>query len=184
MTQIARLARAMHRMRRMRSLIVSSILLTSLSAAAAPAGNTLTVTSPAFSENGAIPSEYTCDGQSKSPPLSWSGVPANTQSIAVLVDDPDAPKGVFTHWLVTNIPPHDSSLSEGGSLPSGALAGMNDKGSRGYAAICPPSGTHRYRFHVFALDKIMPKPTTRGAFAMQVKGHVLAEGELIGTYHR
>jgi Raf kinase inhibitor-like YbhB/YbcL family protein len=168
----------------MRNLILSSVLLSTTAATAAPAPKSLTVTSSAFSANGAIPSEYTCDGAGKSPPLSWSGVPANTQTIAILVDDPDAPKGVFTHWLVTNIPPHDSSLSEGGSLPQGALAASGDSGSTGYTPPCPPSGTHRYRFHVFALDRIMPKPTSRGAFAAQIKGHVLAEGELVGTYQK
>jgi Raf kinase inhibitor-like YbhB/YbcL family protein len=168
----------------MRTAIVSSVLLASLTASAAPSGQTLTVTSPAFSAGGAIPAEYTCDGAGKTPPLAWSNVPANTQSIAILVDDADAPNGVFTHWLVTNIPPHDTSLSEGGSLPQGALAGINGGDTRGYAPPCPPSGTHRYRFHVFALDRIMPKPTTRNAFGAQIKNHVLAEGELIGTYHR
>lgn len=166
----------------MRTIILPALLLGSLSASAAPAREQLTVTSPAFSANGAIPSEFTCTGAGKSPPLSWSNVPPNTQSIAILVDDADAPKGAFTHWLVTNIPPHETSISEGGQLPQGALAGMNSNDSQGYAPICPPSGTHRYRFHVFALDRIMPKPTTRNAFGTQIKGHVLAEGELIGTY--
>ncbi len=168
----------------MRNVILPSIVLASLSATAAPAGKTLTVTSPAFAANGAIPAEFTCDGEGKTPPLSWSNVPANTESIAILVDDPDAPKGTFTHWLVTNIPPHESTLSEGGSLPQGALSGMNSNDSSGWMPPCPPSGTHRYRFHVFALDRIMPKPTTRNAFGTQIKGHVLAEGELIGTYTR
>jgi Raf kinase inhibitor-like YbhB/YbcL family protein len=168
----------------MRNVILPSIVLASLSASAAPAGKTLTVTSPAFTANGAIPAEFTCDGEGKTPPLSWSNVPTNTESIAILVDDPDAPKGTFTHWLVTNIPPHDSTVSEGGSLPQGALSGMNSNDGSGWAPPCPPNGTHRYRFHVFALDRIMPKPTTRNAFGTQIKGHILAEGELIGTYTR
>lgn len=165
----------------MRIAAASAVLLASLTASAAPA---LTVTSPAFADGAAIPSEYTCDGEGKTPPLSWSNVPASTQSIAVLVDDPDAPNGVFTHWLVTNIPPSDTSLSEGGSLPAGASAMTKGTAKNGYMPLCPPSGTHRYRFHVFALDKIMPKPTTRNAFGAQITGHILAEGELIGTYHR
>lgn len=143
---------------------------------------TLNVTSSAFNANEAIPSEYTCDGADKTPPLSWSNVPANAKSIAILVDDPDAPKGTFTHWIVTNIPPSDTSLSEGGSLPQGATAAKNDNGATGYAGPCPPTGTHHYHFRVYALDKTLTQPASRAELLREIKGHVLAQGELVATY--
>lgn len=145
---------------------------------------TLTVTSTAFQADSSIPSEYACDGAGESPPLSWTNVPPEAKSIAILVDDPDAPKGTFTHWLVTNIPPSETSLSAGGSLPTGAAAAKNSKGTMGYTPPCPPSGTHHYRFHVYALDKTLAKPTSRAAFMKEIKGHVLAEGELVGMYQK
>jgi len=144
----------------------------------------LTVTSSAFSANGTIPAEYTCDGSQTSPPLSWSGAPADAKSIAILVEDPDAPKGTFTHWLVTDIPTTTTSLDKGASLPDGAMAVKNDKGDAGYAPPCPPTGRHHYHFRVFALDKTLGKITTRSEFLSAIKGHVLAQGDLIGTYQK
>jgi Raf kinase inhibitor-like YbhB/YbcL family protein len=148
------------------------------------AKSTLTVTSSAFSQNEAIPSEYTCDGAEKTPPLSWSGVPSDAKSVAILVDDPDAPKGTFTHWLITNLPPNETSLSENGSLPQGAMAAKNGKGATGYTAPCPPTGSHHYHFRVYALDKTLAQPASRAAFMNEIKGHVLAQGELVGTYSK
>lgn len=145
---------------------------------------TLTVTSDAFQANQAIPSEYTCDGGEQTPPLSWSGVPRDAKSVAVLVEDPDAPKGTFTHWIVTNIPPSETSLPANGSLPQGAVAAKNDKGATGYAAPCPPSGTHHYHFRVFALDRTLAQPASRADFMKAIQGHVLAQGDLVGTYTR
>jgi Raf kinase inhibitor-like YbhB/YbcL family protein len=167
----------------------SNYLLIPLVLAAAPTGavaakGSLTVTSSAFKANEAIPSEYTCDGAEKSPPLSWSNVPAGAKSIAILVDDPDAPMGTFTHWIVTNIPPSETSLSAAGSLPQGATSAKNDKGASGYAGPCPPSGKHHYHFHVYALDTTIAKPSGRAAFLKAIDGHVLADGELVATYER
>jgi Raf kinase inhibitor-like YbhB/YbcL family protein len=102
----------------------------------------LTVTSSAFRANGPIPRELTCRGGDKSPPLSWSPVPGETMSIAILIEDPDAPKGPFTHWIVTDLPRDTTSLPEGGGLPPGAIAGSNSTGTTGYVGPCPPSGTH------------------------------------------
>ncbi len=153
-------------------------------AARADAKPSVTVTSSAFKANEAIPSEYTCDGGEKSPPLSWSNIPSDAKSIAILVDDPDAPKGTFTHWIVTNIPPSETSISAGGALPQGAVAAKNDKGATGYAGPCPPTGTHHYHFQVYALDTTIARPTSRADFMKKVKGHILAEGELVGTYER
>ena len=144
----------------------------------------ITVTSDAFKANEAIPSQFTCDGAEKAPSLSWSGVPSDAKSVAILVEDPDAPKGTFTHWMVTNIPPADTSLSSDGALPQGAVAAKNDKGATGYAGPCPPSGTHHYHFRVYALDKTIAQPTSRADFMKEIKGHVLAQGDLVGTYSR
>lgn len=164
-------------------LLPSVLALAALSSyAEANMSKTLTVTSTAFEAGKAIPAEYTCDGGEKTPPLSWSNVPAQAKSIAILVEDPDAPKGTFTHWMVTNIPPTETSLSENGSLPQGAVAAKNDKGATGYAGPCPPSGTHHYHFRVFALDKTLAHTTSRAEFLHAIKGHVLAQGDLMGTY--
>ena len=146
--------------------------------------SSLTVTSSAFSANGAIPAEYTCDGSETSPPLSWSGVPSGAKTIAILVEDPDAPKGTFTHWLVTDIPATTSALDKGASPPDGAMAAKNDKGKTGYAGPCPPTGQHHFHFRVYALDKTLGKITTRAEFQSAIKGHVLAQGELVGTYQK
>ena len=144
----------------------------------------LEVTSTAFGANEAIPPDYTCNGRSTTPPLSWSKVPSNTRSIAILVDDPDAPKGTFTHWLVTGIPPTTTSLPEGGALPSGAVAAKNGKGSAGYTGPCPPSGRHHYYFHIYALDTAITTPASKSEFLAAIDGHTLAEGALVGTYQK
>jgi len=170
----------------MRNWILPLVFLATLptSALANKKPASLTVKSSAFANNAAIPSEYTCDGSELSPPLSWSQVPAGTKSIAILVDDPDAPMGTFTHWLVTGIPASTTRLGKGAALPAGAIAEKNDKGATGYAGPCPPSGRHRYRFHVYALDIETPKATTRAELLSESKGHTLAAGELVGTYQR
>lgn len=151
---------------------------------AAGAKNSLTVASSAFRNNELIPPEYTCDGPERPPPLSWSGVPGATKTVAILVDDPDAPSGMFTHWLVSGIPPTTTSLPAGGALPPGAVAGRNSKGLTGYAGPCPASGRHRYHFRVFALDTAIAAPASTAAFLSAIDGHLLAIGELVGTYQR
>lgn len=148
------------------------------------ANNSLTVASSAFRHNELIPPEYTCDGTERPPPLSWSGVPSATKSVAILVDDPDAPNGMFTHWLVSGIPPTTTSLPAGGALPPGAVAAHNSKGLTGYAGPCPASGRHLYHFRVFALDTAIAAPASTAAFLSAIDGHVLAIGELVGTYQR
>lgn len=143
----------------------------------------LNVTSNAFAANQTIPVEYTCDGSETSPPLSWSNVPKGTKSVAILVEDPDAPSGTFTHWLVTGIPPTTTALPAG-ALPAGASVATNDTGKAGYAGPCPPSGRHHYHFKVYALDTTLPKPRTKAEFLSAIKGHVLDQGELVATYQR
>ncbi|HUJ62526.1 MAG TPA: YbhB/YbcL family Raf kinase inhibitor-like protein [Kofleriaceae bacterium] len=145
----------------------------------------LTVSSSAFDDNQPIPAEFTCDGTGNAPPISWSSVPDGTKSIAVMVEDPDAPKGTFLHWLVTDIPPTTMSLTGSTTLPDGAVAAKNDKSTMGFAAPCPTNAAmHHYHFMVYALDKTITRPTSRTAFMTAIKGHVLAQGELIGTYKR
>jgi Raf kinase inhibitor-like YbhB/YbcL family protein len=144
----------------------------------------LEVTSSAFTNNGVIPSEHTCDGADLAPPLSWSTVPAGTKSIAILFDDLDGPTGKFTHWLVTGIPPTTSSLDKDATLPRGAFASTNDKGTVGYAGPCPPAGRHRYELRVYALDIPLPMGMTRADLVNAVTDHILATGRLVGTYQK
>ncbi|MBA7691192.1 hypothetical protein ES703_99733 [subsurface metagenome] len=151
----------------------------------------LTVSSSAFQEGDVIPTEYTCEGQDVSPPLAWDEPPAGTQSLVLIVDDPDAPVGVFTHWVLFNIPSNSRDLPEAlptqAQLPSEAQQGKNDFGRLGYGGPCPPPGRpHRYQFTVYALDQ--PLELTAGASKKQVldaiQGHILAQGQLTGAYQR
>ncbi len=150
----------------------------------------LDVTSSAFGRGGAIPARYTCDGPDISPPLTWGPVPDATQSLALIAEDPDAPSGTFAHWVIYNIPPNTRRLPEDvpnrRSLPSGALQGTNGAGSIGYTGPCPPGGTHRYFFEVYALDTELDlgAGATREEVVGAMEGHVLAEGRLLGTYQR
>jgi Raf kinase inhibitor-like YbhB/YbcL family protein len=149
------------------------------------------VSSPAFSEGQTIPAKYTADGADRSPELHWGGAPANTQSFAVICEDPDAPRGTWTHWVLFNLPADTTSLAEGvpaeKELSGGARQGKNDFGKVGYGGPSPPKGPpHRYYFKVYALDTKLDLPA--GANLAQVlaaiKGHLLAEGQLMGKYGR
>jgi Raf kinase inhibitor-like YbhB/YbcL family protein len=150
------------------------------------------VTSTAFEPGGAIPAAYTCQGRDISVPLAWSGLPAGTRSLALIVDDPDAPDPAaptmtWVHWLLYNIPPAAAGLPEAvkpHALPAGTLQGRNDWGRTGYGGPCPPVGRHRYFFKLYALDVVLPdlgQPDKR-RLERAMKGHVLAQQELIGTY--
>jgi Raf kinase inhibitor-like YbhB/YbcL family protein len=147
-------------------------------------GGQMKISSSAFSQGGNIPSKFTCDGADTSPPLEIEGVPAEAKALALIVGDPDAPVGLFTHWLVWNIDPKTHSIAEG-VAPSGT-AGKNDFGKSAYGGPCPPSGTHRYYFKVFALDQQLSlKPgTRRKELDVAMKGHVIGQGELMGRYAR
>jgi Raf kinase inhibitor-like YbhB/YbcL family protein len=144
----------------------------------------LAVTSTAFQANQPIPPEYTCDGADSPPPLAWSTPPKDTRSIAVFIEDADAAKGAFTHWLVTGISPYTTSLASGSALPQGAIAARNSKGETGYTGPCPPTGKHRYYVHVLALDTTIPPPADKLDLLRAINGHVLADGTLMGTYQR
>jgi len=158
-----------------------AILLTAIASLAA-GGATMKITSSAFHEGANIPSKFTCDGSDTSPPLQIAGVPSGAKSLVLIVDDPDAPGGLFTHWLVWNIPPQTGSIAEG-SAPQG-VQGANDFGKSGYRGPCPPPGTHRYSFKIFALDREMElrSGAKRSQVDAAMKGHVIAQGELVGRY--
>jgi Raf kinase inhibitor-like YbhB/YbcL family protein len=142
----------------------------------------LTITSPAFENNGSIPSKYTCDGDDVNPPLNVGGLPEGTESLVLIVDDPDAPMGTWDHWIVWNILPTEKI--EENSVPG--TEGLNDFGRRSYGGPCPPSGTHRYFFKVYALDtKLDLSPNSRKRDVERaMEGHVLAKGETVGLYSR
>lgn len=144
---------------------------------------TLTITSTAFAWNGAIPAKYTCDGGDMNPPLAIAGVPDGTKSLALIMDDPDAPVEIWVHWVVWSISPETREIGER-SVPSGAVQGLNSWSRPDYGGPCPPSGTHRYFFKVYALDAILNlKPSsTKADLEKAMAGHILAKGELMGIY--
>jgi Raf kinase inhibitor-like YbhB/YbcL family protein len=141
----------------------------------------ITVRSPAFQAGSMIPAQFTCKGANQNPPLQFRGIPKEAKSLVLIMDDPDAPGRLFTHWLVWNIGPATTQLGED-SVPAGAAQGTNDFGQRGYGGPCPPSGTHRYYFRVFALDRKLDlkSGTNRAALDHALKNHILARGELMG----
>ena len=148
------------------------------------------IKSNTFTNENTIPSKYTCDGPDLSPPLSWSNPPAGTKSYALIADDPDAPVGTWVHWVVWNIPAGTSSLKEemdkAPKFPDGTRQGVNDFKRTGYGGPCPPGGTHRYYFKLYALDSILdiPANATKANLEAAMKGHVLGQATLMGTYSR
>jgi Raf kinase inhibitor-like YbhB/YbcL family protein len=150
--------------------------------------------SSAFAANGDIPAIHTCEGRDLSPPLAWSGVPAEAQSMALIVDDPDAPDPVaprmtWVHWVVYNLPADTTSLTAGTSgttLPAGAREGLNDWQREGYGGPCPPIGRHRYVFKLYALDTVLSAldPATKARLEKAMQGHILARSELVGYYRK
>jgi len=142
------------------------------------------ITSSAFQEGGNVPSKFTCEGSDTSPPLQITGIPSQAKSLVLIADDPDAPSGVFTHWLIWNISPKTNSISEG-NAPKG-VHGTNDFGKSGYKGPCPPSGMHKYSFKVFALDRELDLRggAKRTQLDAAMKGHVIAQGELVARYGR
>ncbi|MBI3358853.1 MAG: YbhB/YbcL family Raf kinase inhibitor-like protein [Nitrospirae bacterium] len=152
------------------------------------------ITSAAFLEKGAIPSKYTCEGSDISVPLEWSGVPVGTKSLALIVDDPDAPdpkasKMTWTHWILYNIPPTVASLLEGagnGKNPEGVREGINDWNKTGYGGPCPPIGRHRYFHKLYALDIILPDLNLprKAQLEKAMQNHILGLSEIIGTYQK
>lgn len=138
-----------------------------------------------FDEGEKISVKYTCDGDNLNPELKFSGVPAGAKSLALIVDDPDAPSGVFTHWLVWNIKPDTAAIDEN-SVPAGAVLGKNDAGSNRYLGPCPPSGTHHYRFKIYALDTVLDLAGSaeKADLEKAMDGHILDQGLLTGVYSK
>ena len=146
---------------------------------------TLRIKSSAFEEMGSIPRQYTCDGKDVNPPLTIEGVPKAAKSMALIADDPDAPGGTWVHWVLWNIDPTIAEIREK-SVPLGAVQGRSDFGKNSYGGPCPPSGVHRYFFKVYALDTMLTIAgnSTKADLERAMKGHVLAEGHLVGVYKR
>jgi len=154
----------------------------------------LIITSPAFAPNGSIPSKYTCEGADMSPPLEWFGVPKDAQTLALIVDDPDAPdpakpQRVYVHWVVYNIPANITKLPENAAkagLPSGAIQGLNDWKKETYGGPCPPIGRHRYFFKLYALDTVLGQllNPTKSQLEKAMEEHLVDSAELIGTYQK
>lgn len=154
----------------------------------------LSLTSPAFEHGGAIPQRYTCEGDDISPPIEWSGVPAGAKSLALIVEDPDAPdpaapKRVWVHWVLYDMPPGVAELAEGAGgtdLPEGTREGLNDWKKAGYGGPCPPIGRHRYFHRLYALDVVLGdlKHPTKAKLEKAMQGHIMAQAELIGTYKK
>lgn len=145
------------------------------------------ISSPAFAHNTLIPSKYTCDGNNISPPLVFNDIPANTKALALIVDDPDAPGGIWTHWMLYNLSPTIKSLPENiTTYPSGTLIGKNSWQEMAYGGPCPPSDTHRYFFKLYALDEILPLTSglTNDELVQKMSKHVITQAELVGLYQK
>ena len=141
------------------------------------------ITSPAFKNNSYMPSKYTCDGEDINPPLNIENIPVGTKSLALIVDDPDAPMKTWVHWVVYDIPPSTSIINEN-TIPG--TQGKNDSNPRNYGGPCPPSGTHRYYFKLYALDRVLGlgEGVDKKGIEKAMSGHIIADAELIGLYKR
>jgi Raf kinase inhibitor-like YbhB/YbcL family protein len=148
------------------------------------------IRSPAFAENSAIPQKYTCDGENVSPPIEWTDLPSDARTVALVCDDPDAPKRDFVHWVLFNVPPNEGRLPERlpttPQLADGARQGKNDFGKVGYGGPCPPGGTHHYRFTLYAVDTQLdlPPASSRDELLKSMREHVVGTAQLTGTYTR
>ena len=147
--------------------------------------SSLQISSPAFKHHGHIPPKYTCDGADVNPPLTIENVPSGAKSLALIVDDPDAPRSTWVHWVMWNITSDIHAIEEN-TVPAGAAEGVNDFRKRNYGGPCPPSGTHRYFFKLYALDSSLTlnTNTTKTDLERAMKGHILAQSEIIGLYTR
>jgi len=173
--------------------LIVAALLSSRPAIAQEQTMSLSLTSPAFSANGEIPKAYTCEGGDHSPELRWSGAPQGTKSFVLIEDDPDAPdpkapKTIWVHWVVYDLPPSVDSLPKDAAkqLPAGTREGVNDWKRTGYGGPCPPVGRHRYFHKLYALDTTLGdlKQPNKAALERAMEGHVLAKAELVGTYQK
>ena len=156
-----------------------------------PSTGQIQLSSAAFTHGAIIPAQHTCDGEDLSPPLSWTGIPVERRSLALICDDPDAPRKTWVHWVLYNLPGESVELSAGipgvPELPSGARQGRNDSGEIGYSGPCPPPGKpHRYYFRLYALDIMLTLPhgVSKAELESAMENHILAQGTLMGTYQR
>ena len=156
----------------------------------APGDTTMQITSSAFTEGGNIPARFSCDGVDISPELAWSGLPEGTQTLVLICDDPDAPMGTWDHWVMFNIPAAEAGLPEDAKRQNlkdqGIVEGTNSWGKTGYGGPCPPSGTHRYHFKLYALDNALTLDSTAAKKEVEraMEGHVLGQAQLMGRYSR
>jgi hypothetical protein len=175
--------------------IANAVIVAALAVGAAVAKeDAMQLTSASFAEGAAIPKKHTCEDRDVAPALAWSGVPGGAKSLALIVDDPDAPdpaapKMVWVHWVLYNLPPGSSGLPEGvapAQLPAGTRQGRTDFGRTGYNGPCPPVGRHRYFHRLYALDLVIPdlKEPSRAQLELAMKGHVIATAQLVGTYQK
>ena len=164
---------------------VGCMMVAAVAVAFAAGGMKMKISSPAFQEGGTIPEKFSKNGQNANPELRIEGAPAEAKSLALIVDDPDAPVGLFTHWLVWNIDPKTAEIAEN-SVPTGGVQGTNDFPGQRYDGPRPPSGTHRYYFKIFALDRTLDLKVgaKRKEVDAAMKGHIIAQGELMGRYSK
>lgn len=171
------------------AIVLAAFLILALNSIHARRGS-MKISSSQFDSGGSIPLQYTCDGENLSPPLEFGAIPESAKSLALIVDDPDAPAGIWVHWVLYNLPAGVHSLPEGipprASLDNGAKQGINDFRKSGYGGPCPPGGTHRYNFRLFALDRMLDAPAglTKKELLKTIQGHVLEEAVLMGRYTR
>ena len=167
------------------SLIAILLLLSGAAGREVAKMSTLTITSPVFKDNGNIPKQYTCDGKDVNPPLVIENIPRGAKSLALIVDDPDAPVDIWVHWVVWNMDPGTSEIKET-SVPPGAIQGRNDFRKTSYGGPCPPSGTHRYFFKLYALDTVLTLGgnSTKHDLERAMQGHILGEAQTVGLYKR
>jgi Raf kinase inhibitor-like YbhB/YbcL family protein len=181
-------------MRDLKSLLILFSLLTvfigincseAYTAKGATTMNDLTISSPAFGHNTTIPQKHTCDGKDINPPLIIGQVPPGAKSLALIVDDPDAPMGTWVHWVLWNIAPDTTEIRED-SVPKGSIQGVNDFRKHAYGGPCPPSGTHRYFFKLYALDAVLNIGPSSGKAELEraMQGHILSKADIIGLYAR
>jgi Raf kinase inhibitor-like YbhB/YbcL family protein len=165
-------------------IVVGCTFMATAQVAFAAGGGKMKITSAGFQDGGTIPEKFTCTGANVNPPLHFADIPAQAKSLALVVDDPDAPGGIFLHWLVWNIDPKTTNIAEN-SVPRNAMQGRNGFGKGAYGGPCPPSGTHRYYFKVYALDVAkLEGPSTRTDVEFAIQSHAIARGELMGRYSK
>lgn len=164
---------------------LAAALVALLTLEAATTDSRMEITSSVFQEGSEIPVKFTCEGSNAKPDLRFANIPPGAKSLALIMDDPDAPRGLFTHWIMWNIDPKTTEIAEE-TGPRNAIEGTNDFGKNGYGGPCPPSGTHRYYFKIFALDRTLElKPTAKRAeLDAAMRGHVITQGEVMGRFSK